>query len=89
MLYVGMCGIGITSILGGDPAALMNALGTSSIAPLAKIAVAGPLVYHTMAGARHWYWERYPENLGWQTQRQASTYIIGASAVITGVLAFV
>lgn len=83
LLAIGMYGIGITEILGGDAAAVFDVLGSSAIAPLAKFSVAFPLVFHTLAGIRHMYWERYPDGLNPESQRQASLALIGSSSALS------
>jgi len=65
--------------LAGDPAALMTVLAGSSIAPLAKFAVAFPFTYHFMGGVRHVIWDRNPEMLTNAGVEQASFAIFGAA----------
>lgn len=87
LLTVGMYGIGIGALAGMDVTHAMYALGSSGIAPLAKFAVAFPLAFHTAGGVRHMYWERYPENLSPETQRQASMAVIASSVAVSAVAA--
>jgi succinate dehydrogenase (ubiquinone) cytochrome b560 subunit len=81
-LTVGMYSIGIGALAGADVASYMNALGHSGIGPLAKFIVAFPITFHTLGGVRHLYWERFPDNLSPETQRQASVALLASSTVI-------
>lgn len=87
LLTIGMYGIGIGALCGLDVTHMMYSLGHSSIAPLAKFAVAFPLVFHGVGGVRHLYWEHFPENLSPETQRQASLLVVGSSVALAGVAA--
>jgi len=87
MLTVGAYGIGIGALGGLDVTHFMYAVGASGVAPLAKFAVAFPISFHTVGGLRHMYWERYPENLSPETQRQASLIVIGSSTALAAVAA--
>jgi len=87
ILTVGMYGVGIGALAGVDVTHLMSVLGHSSIGPLAKFLVAFPLTYHIGGGIRHLYWERFPDNLGPATQRQASIYLLGSTGVISLIVA--
>jgi hypothetical protein len=41
-----------------DVAGLLCSLGNSSVAPVAKFAVAFPLLYHWLGGVRHTVWDK-------------------------------
>ena len=87
MLTIGMYGIGIGALGGLDVTHYMYALGHSGVGPLAKFTVAFPVTYHLIGGIRHLYWERFPENLSPETQRQASLAVIGSSAALSSIVA--
>lgn len=81
---MGMYGVGIGALAGMDVASLMTTLGnTTGIGALAKFAVAFPLIFHTVGGIRHLYWERYPEGLHQDTQKTASIIVVGVSTVLS------
>jgi succinate dehydrogenase cytochrome b556 subunit len=81
-LTVGVYGMGLTALAGGDVAEIASAIGNSALGPLAKMVVAFPLVYHTAGGVRHLYWERFPEGLNPASQRQASMALFGVSGLL-------
>lgn len=83
LLSVGVYGIGIGSLLGADMAGVMAALGSSGIGPLVKLGVAFPLSYHFLGAARHFYWEKKPEGLNPESQKQSSIAIFAATGVIS------
>ena len=86
-LTIGMYGIGLGALAGVDVVHTMAALGESGLAPLAKFTVAFPLAFHTIGGVRHLYWERLPENLSPETQRQASIIVAGSSLAVSAIAA--
>ena len=89
LLTIGMYGIGIGALAGVDVAHAMYSIGASGVAPLVKMTVAFPLAYHTVAGIRHLYWERFPEGLNPESQKQASFIVIGSAttvALVAGLL---
>jgi len=88
LLTVGVYGIGLGSLVGADMPAVMACLGASSIGPLVKLSVAFPLTYHFVGGARHFYWEKYPENLNVDTQRMSSMALFGISGAASFLLMF-
>lgn len=49
----GLAGISILALGGADVPALMSAVGSSAVGPLAKVVFAFPLVYHYGSGIRH------------------------------------
>jgi len=81
-LVVGVYGMGLHTLMNGDTAALTEAIGNSSIGGLAKICVTFPIAFHTLTGARHLYWERFPDNLNPTTQYQTSAAIFGVSGLV-------
>ena len=88
-LSVGVFGIAATSLVGMDVIPLVNGLGNSYVGPVAKLAVAFPLVYHYLAGMRHLMWDKSPPLLESKLVTQSSYILFGASSVITLGLAFV
>ena len=53
-MSVGLWGIAGITLVGGDPAATMAAIGTSSLGAPAKFAVAFPFALHFIGGCRHY-----------------------------------
>jgi succinate dehydrogenase (ubiquinone) cytochrome b560 subunit len=77
-------------LLNGDAPLLMQAIGSSAIGPLAKIAVSFPLIYHYLGGVRHIVWDKQPETHINNESVEKSSYILfgaaGALSLITAVL---
>ncbi|GBG25025.1 Succinate dehydrogenase cytochrome b560 subunit, mitochondrial [Hondaea fermentalgiana] len=88
LLAVGVYGIGIGSLLGGDMPATMASLGASGLGPLVKLSVAFPLSYHFLGATRHFYWEKFPEGLNVDSQRMSSIGIFAGSGLISFILMF-
>uniref|UniRef100_A0A7S1XVJ2 Succinate dehydrogenase cytochrome b560 subunit, mitochondrial n=1 Tax=Phaeomonas parva TaxID=124430 RepID=A0A7S1XVJ2_9STRA len=88
ILSVGLGGIGALALVGVDTPALMSAVGSSAIGPLAKFAVSYSLVYHFFGAARHYVWDQSPEMLENDQVYQTSLGIMGAAGVISAGLAF-
>ena len=86
--FVGVSGIGVMALLGGDVPLLMSSIGSSAIGPLAKMVVSFPLVYHYMGVVRHYLWDNDPEMLKNDAVTQSSYYLFGASGAITLILGF-
>jgi succinate dehydrogenase/fumarate reductase cytochrome b subunit len=78
-----MSGIGAMALLGVDVPAVMSILGGSVIAPLAKGAVAFPLVYHYLAGVRHLMWDFQPDTLDNKQVEKSSWILLASSAALT------
>ena len=57
-------------------------------APAAPLIIAEPTRYHFNAGARHMYWEHFPEGLNPESQKQMSAALIGVSTVASAGIAF-
>lgn len=83
LLTIGMYSVGIGALLGMDTAHMMYTLGQSGLGPLIKMSVAFPLSFHLFGGLRHLYWEKSPEGLNPETQRQASIFLLGAASAVT------
>jgi hypothetical protein len=49
----GLAGISVLALGGADVPAIMSAVGSSAVGPLAKVVFAFPLVYHYGSGLRH------------------------------------
>jgi len=64
-------------------------LAAPLLVPFAKAGVAFSLTYHYLAGCRHLYWEHVGRRLELDAVNQSSKAIIGATAVLTAVAAFV
>lgn len=79
-LAVGMYGIGLSNLVGCDVVESLYQLGSTPVlGSLVKFSIGFPLVYHYVAGIRHFYWEAKPEGLNPETQYQASLAVVGAS----------
>mmetsp|Transcript_7647 Transcript_7647/g.11488 ORF Transcript_7647/g.11488 Transcript_7647/m.11488 type:complete len:171 (+) Transcript_7647:93-605(+) len=89
LLTVGLYGISYGALLGADMPAFMSMLGSSGIGPFVKFSVAFPLIYHYVAGMRHFYWERKPEGLDPETQKNSSIAIYGVAGALSLVLSVV
>ena len=83
-LAVGCYGLGALSFFGGDPAALMQALGQSGAAPLCKFGVAFPLVYHYVCAIRHVAWDHYVVGFNNDAMTQSSFLVGGVSLALAG-----
>ena len=82
-LTAGFYTIGVTAALGGDAAAVAQTVGSIPVlGALVKAEMAGGMVYHTLLGVRHLYWERFPEQLGIEYQQPLSWGIIGVSSAV-------
>ena len=88
-LSVGIFGIAGASLIGMDVVPIVNSIGNSYVGPVAKLAVAFPLVYHYLAGVRHLMWDKSPPLLETKLVTQSSYILLGASGAITLGLAFV
>ena len=88
-LTIGLYGMGIAALAGGDVGAMASAIGDSGAAPLAKFCVAFPLSYHFLGGLRHVYWEKMPEGLNPDAQRQTAYACFGVAGALSAGLAFV
>ena len=83
-LAVGCYGIGAMSFFGGDPAALMQTLGQSGVAPIFKFGVAFPLVYHYVCAIRHVAWDHYVVGFNNDAMKQSSFLVGGVSLALAG-----
>ncbi len=85
-----MTGIGALALVGADVPHILNAIGNFSIiGPVAKMAIAFPLVYHYVGGIRHLYWDKTPEALTNEQVEQSSKVVFGASVAASVLLGFV
>ena len=79
-----MFGIGAVALVGGDPAALMSAIGdTPVLGAAAKFAVTFPIVAHTLGGARHIYGDTFPENVQVKFMEETTSYIAVPSLLLS------
>eukprot|EP00940_MAST-03C_sp_MAST-3C-sp2_P003188 g3188.t1 len=62
-VWVGLSGVGLYSVAGGDVGAFVEAVKASSLVVPAKFLVSFPLLYHYFYAIRHVVWERMPESL--------------------------
>jgi len=85
VLTIGTSGIAYASLLGGPDGAtdLMQSIGASSMAPVAKFSVAFPLVYHMMGAVRHTVWDLTAKGFSNQQMLHSSYAIAGASTVLS------
>jgi succinate dehydrogenase (ubiquinone) cytochrome b560 subunit len=86
-LAVGTGGIGTLALLGVDVAGLASSIGSSAVGPVAKLAVAFPLIYHYIGGMRHLVWDRSPEMLTNDQVEKSSYMVIGGSAILSVIVA--
>ena len=87
MLSVGLAGLATASLGGADTAALMAAIGSSGIGPLAKFSVAFPLTYHFGGALRHYVWDNNPDMLQNDQVRMHSIMLFGGAGVSSLVFA--
>ena len=84
---LGVAGVGVISLFGGNPADVFQCIGNSAVGPLAKLAVSYPLVYHFLGGLRHFYWDASPDTLTSEQVEQSSKILLGSSVLLTLVVA--
>ena len=85
-----MTGIAGISLVGADPAAILNVIGSITVlGPLAKFSVSFPLVYHYFGALRHMYWDQTPETLEIVDVEHLSYVLLGTSVGLSAVLAIV
>jgi succinate dehydrogenase/fumarate reductase cytochrome b subunit len=77
------------ALVGGDVAALMSTLGSSSLGPVFKFSVAFPFAYHYLGAVRHAYWDFFPEVLNNEHVEQSSILILGSGVAIGTIAAFI
>ena len=85
MLTVGMYGGGLVALSGTcDLPSLVHSFQQSApaLVPVAKALVAWPLVYHTLAGVRHLYWDYTARGMDLSTVELSSKALIGASVAL-------
>jgi len=89
LLTVGVGGVaGLTLVSSPDAAAdLAQTLAGSAIAPVAKFAVAFPLTYHFLGGARHAVWDLTAKGFTNHQMRLSSYALFGASGLASLALA--
>ncbi|CAM9184301.1 unnamed protein product [Discosporangium mesarthrocarpum] len=82
-LVGGVYGIGLLSLAGCDATAMMSTMGSSVAGPAVKLAVAFPLVFHYLGGARHTMWDFMPETLQNKGVESTSLALFATSGVIS------
>lgn len=87
LLSVGLGGLAGASLVGVDTAAMMAAIGSSGIAPLAKFSVAFPLTYHFGGALRHFVWDNNPDMIQNDQVRMHSILLFGGAGVTSLALA--
>ena len=75
--------MGCLTAAGVDVAALATTLGESQVAPVFKLAVAFPLVYHYLGGVRHMVWDKSPDILTNEEVETSSKILVGASVALS------
>ena len=92
LLTIGMYGGGVAALAGScDLPAAVFAFQQSApaVVPVVKAIVAWPLVYHTLAGVRHLYWDYTAKGMDLASVELSSKALIAASVVIALGAAFV
>ena len=82
-LAVGMYGVGLGALFGGDMSGAMACLGSSGMGPLVKLGVSFTGLYHSAAAYRHLYWEKSPEGLNPKSQTQSSLALFAGAGVLS------
>ncbi len=90
-LSVGIAAAGVTCLV-SDPDNLphfIDAFKNSApiLVPVAKLVVAFPLVFHSVAGVRHLFWDKTARGLDLKTLNASSMAVVGLSVVGTLLLA--
>ena len=89
MLSVGMSGVGYVSLT-GDLAATIEALkAVPLVLPVFKFSMSFPIVYHTLGGFRHLWWDATCKNFSNEEMETSAKLLFGASGAASVVLAFV
>ncbi|MGK3740629.1 MAG: succinate dehydrogenase (ubiquinone) cytochrome b560 subunit [Bacillariaceae sp.] len=88
LLSFGALGVGGIDLIGGSGSALsvMESIGDSSflISGPAKLAVAFPIVYHSLGGMRHFIWDQFPDKfLDNEMVPKASQALFGSATLIS------
>jgi len=93
ILAVGVIGYGVMGLV--SPWGLLATVGTfkymSSFLPviLAKSTISFSLIYHTLAGYRHIWWDARPNEVELPKAFQTTRIIMGTTAVLTLLLTFI
>ena len=90
-LSVGVMGMSFVALGGGcDIPSYVESVKVSvpMVMPVLKMLVAFPLVYHTVAGVRHLYWDKTAKGLDLDSVEKSSKVVIAASGLLTLVLGF-
>lgn len=85
-MSVGVIGMSMLALSGScDIPAYVETVKTSAplVMPVVKTLVGFPLVYHTVAGLRHLYWDKTAKGLDLNSVELSSKAVIAGSVVIT------
>lgn len=86
----GSIGIATAALFGNcDIPSMVHSFQQSApiLVPVAKAVVAFPLVFHSLAGIRHMYWDKTASHLDLASVELSSQILTGSSIVLTLVLA--
>jgi len=92
LLTIGVSAMGLTALSGScDIPAYVAAFQHSApaLVPVARAVVAWPLIYHTLAGVRHLYWDYTAKGMDLATVEMSSKLLIATSVVLAIAAAFV
>jgi len=92
LLTIGMYGGGMVALAGScDLPALVYAFQSSApaLVPVVKAIVAWPVVYHTLAGVRHLYWDYTAKGMDLAAVELSSKVLIASSIVLAIGAAFI
>lgn len=87
-LSVAIVSAGMISIAGGDVLGVVHGMKTnvSLLVPVTKFCLAFPLVYHTLGGLRHLYWDKTAKGLDSAAEANTSSYILIGTSTVAGLL---
>ena len=86
-LTCGLYAIGVGALIGSDVSVFASSLGASALGPVIKFSVTFPLSYHFLGGLRHVYWEKRPEGLNPDIQRQSAYACFGLAGAVSAATA--
>mmetsp|Transcript_42434 Transcript_42434/g.96022 ORF Transcript_42434/g.96022 Transcript_42434/m.96022 type:complete len:154 (-) Transcript_42434:247-708(-) len=81
LLTIGTTGVAALGLVHPEVAGLMMDIGNSSAGPLAKFAVAFPLLYHWCGGVRHTMWDKMPETVTNAGVEKSSYALFGVATI--------
>ena len=92
LLTIGMYGGGLVALAGScDLPTAIHTFQSSApaLVPVVKAIVAWPLVYHTLAGVRHLYWDYTAKGMDLASVELSSKALIASSVVLAVGAAFI